>query len=80
MLGTSLKAESGIWQDSIAFNESYGLSATLVGFLAKFIENLTAWYEFIQQDHTLEEWKARIQKLIGEFYQESNESWMRSCY
>lgn len=74
LLGTSLKAESGIWQDSIAFNESYGLSATLVGFLAKFIENLTAWYEFIQQDHTLEEWKARIQKLIGEFYQESNES------
>lgn len=32
LLGTSLKAESGIWQDSVAFNESYGLSATLVGF------------------------------------------------
>ncbi|WGE88932.1 exodeoxyribonuclease V subunit gamma [Actinobacillus arthritidis] len=74
LLGTSLKEESGIWQDSIAFNESYGLSATLVGFLAKFIENLTAWYEFIQQDHTVSEWQARVQMLIGEFYQESDDS------
>lgn len=74
LLGTSLREESGIWQDSIAFNESYGLSATLVGFLAKFIENLTAWHEFIQQDHTITDWKIRIQQLISEFYQESPES------
>ena len=74
LLGCCLKEEHHPWQDIVAFNESYGLSAVLTGAIAKFIENLTAWNHFIQSPHGLAEWKSRLTQLLSEFYQEQEES------
>lgn len=73
LLGTSLKEEAGIWQNTVAFNESYGLISEQVGYLANFLEKLTAWSQFLQEDHSAEEWKIALKQLSASFYQE-NES------
>lgn len=74
LLGTSLKEENHAWQGVVAFDESYGLSAELVGSLAKFIENLTAWSHFLADSHTAAEWQTALLKLIEQFYAENSES------
>ncbi|AKO46236.1 exodeoxyribonuclease V subunit gamma [[Haemophilus] ducreyi] len=74
LMGISLREENGIWQDSVAFNESYGLSAELVGYLANFIEKLSAWHQIIQQKQPIEVWQKQLSLLINDFYQENEES------
>ncbi|KAE9531149.1 exodeoxyribonuclease V subunit gamma [Ursidibacter arcticus] len=73
LLGTSLKEQNNSWQDVLAFNESYGLSAELVGSIAKFIENLTAWFSFIQYAQGIDDWKIQLTELINQFYADNNE-------
>lgn len=74
LLGNSLKNENNAWQDILAFNESYGLSAEVVGYLAKFIDNLSAWHQFLQQSHTIEDWQSALLNLINEMYQDNEHS------
>lgn len=74
LLGSSLKAENGVWADRIALDESYGLSAELVGKLANFIEKLTAWSKVLSQPHTISDWKKALLALISELYAENSES------
>ncbi|MGX3021084.1 exodeoxyribonuclease V subunit gamma [Ursidibacter sp. B-7004-1] len=73
LLGTSLKEQNNSWQDILAFNESYGLSADLVGSIAKFIEHLTAWFGFIQYAQEIDDWKSQLTELITQFYSDNNE-------
>lgn len=73
MLGTALKAENQVWQDVVAFDESYGLSAELSGNFAHFLENLTAWNALLQQPHTAEQWKANLFNLLEQFFQRESE-------
>lgn len=74
LLGISLKAENNAWQEIVAFDESYGLTAELTGYLAQFIENLTAWVSFIQQPQPLADWQTALNRLVSEFYQENEQS------
>lgn len=73
LLGTSLKAENNPWQGVLAFNESYGLAAEIIGSLAKFIENLTAWVTFVHKPHTLFDWKTKLIEIVDQFYQSNTE-------
>lgn len=74
LLGTTMKAEHQAWQSVLAFDESYGLAAESVGNLATFLENLTAWGEFIQQPQSPEAWHSSILRLIETFYTEDEHS------
>ncbi|QLB20883.1 exodeoxyribonuclease V subunit gamma [Vespertiliibacter pulmonis] len=74
LLGLSLKAENNAWQDILAFDESYGLSAEIIGYIAKFIQNLTAWVNFIIEPHSALEWKIMLTQLIQKFYQDNEEN------
>lgn len=74
LLGTSLTEENGIWENSLAFNESYGLNAELVGILANFIEKITAWAQFIQASHSIAEWQAELLKLKNALYQDNDKT------
>lgn len=74
LLGTSLKSENYSWQDTLAFDESYGLAAELAGSLAKFLENVTAWKAFINEPHSIIQWKEKLIQLISQFYAENSES------
>lgn len=74
LLGGCLKEENGIWQDSIAFNESYGLAAELVGKLAIFIERLKSWDNLLKGKYSILEWKVFLLQFIRDFYQENEAS------
>lgn len=74
LLGSCLKVENGVWQSLVAFDESYGLSAELVGILAKFIDNLTAWQQMSQQPHTIMQWQTALHRLINDFYLDDSDS------
>lgn len=73
LLGSSLKEENGIWQETISFNESYGLSSIIIGYLSQFITQLTQWNQFIQTEHSINEWQLAITQLIENLYLENNE-------
>lgn len=74
LLGSCLKEENGIWQNTIAFNESYGLSAERVGKLAEFIEKLTAWSVLSLESHPISTWKQALENLVKAVYQENDAS------
>ncbi|EFX90744.1 exodeoxyribonuclease V subunit gamma [Actinobacillus ureae] len=74
LLGTSLKEENGIWQDSIGFNESYGLTSELVGYLCHYLEKLSEWQQFIQASHSLDLWQQKLTELISDFYLDDTET------
>lgn len=74
LLGISLKAENSAWQEILALNESYGLSAEIAGSLAKFMADLTACIEFIQAPHSFSQWQLELTKWIDLYYQENAEN------
>lgn len=74
LLGTSMKAENSPWQEIVAFDESYGLSAERLGSLVKFIEILTAWQTLLQQAQTIDVWQGALTGLIEAIYQDDPES------
>lgn len=74
LLGYSLKEENGIWQESIAFDESYGLNATIAAALSEFIEKIMWWFDFIQSSHSISQWEMALEKVIDLFYQENSET------
>lgn len=74
LLGSSLKEENGIWENTLAFADSYGLNAELVGLLASFISHLLDWVKWIQQPHSLSEWHNAVKALIENLYQETAEN------
>ena len=45
LLGYALREENGIWQDSLGFDNSYGLKGRLAGALAQFIACLRDWHQ-----------------------------------
>lgn len=74
LLGSSLKEEQGIWENTLAFGDSYGLNAELVGRLASFIEALLAWVNFLQTPQPLAAWQQAIKNLTADLYQENAEN------
>ena len=74
LLGLSLKEDNGSWQGTLAFDESYGLSAELAGYLAKFVDDLTACIRFLQQPQHGEAWRVQLHAMINQFYQEELEN------
>lgn len=74
LLGSSLKAENGIWQSVVAFDESYGLNAELTGILVKFIDNLTAWQQRLQQPQPIEVWQSALMALLENIYLDDTDS------
>ncbi|QIW16497.1 exodeoxyribonuclease V subunit gamma [Pasteurellaceae bacterium RH1A] len=74
LLGASLKEQAGPWQDTLAFNQSYGLSAELAGSLAAFIGILGDWLTFLSQPHCFEDWQAQIRGLLANLYAENDKS------
>lgn len=74
LLGTSLKAEHGTWQSLVAFDESYGLSAELVGVLANLLEKLTAWQQLAQCPQPISVWQSALHQLRDSLFLEEAES------
>ncbi|QLB39927.1 exodeoxyribonuclease V subunit gamma [Mannheimia pernigra] len=74
LLGSSLKESHGIWENTLAFSDSYGLNAELVGRLASFVSVLLEWVKRIQLPQSLAQWHLAVKTLIADLYQENAEN------
>ncbi|MDP8162680.1 exodeoxyribonuclease V subunit gamma [Pasteurella skyensis] len=70
LLGSCLKEENGVWEATVAFDESYGLQSEISGQLSQFICKIIDWIEFLHHSHNMEQWKGRLKQLIEDFYLE----------
>ncbi|QIM68160.1 exodeoxyribonuclease V subunit gamma [Basfia succiniciproducens] len=74
LLGYAMRAENGIWQDSLGFDDSHGLQGKLAGLLAAFIERLYQWQQFLRNPHSYEEWGQALLELVDHFFLENEQS------
>ncbi|MDO4626475.1 MAG: exodeoxyribonuclease V subunit gamma [Pasteurellaceae bacterium] len=74
LLGYALSSEQGEWQQSVAFDDSYGLKGELVGALADFIAQLAHWYQKIQQSYSIREWQNILNELIEKVFDDNEAS------
>ncbi|WP_373819651.1 exodeoxyribonuclease V subunit gamma [Glaesserella sp.] len=74
LLGTSLTEKNNSWQDILAFDESYGLASVQSGYLAKFLQDLTAWSDFLSAPQSLGDWQQKLTEFIKQLYVEDEES------
>lgn len=72
LLGNALREEQGIWQDSIGFDNSYGLKGQLAGKLADFIARLQQWHQCLQSAYSAIEWRQHLLQLIDELFLADN--------
>lgn len=68
LLGYAMREENGIWQDSLGFDNSYGLGGQLAGKLAEFITCLSDWYEQMQQPQLALNWQENLTALLANFF------------
>ncbi|WP_044470344.1 exodeoxyribonuclease V subunit gamma [Mannheimia massilioguelmaensis] len=74
LLGYAMRAENGIWQDSLGFDQSHGLRGQLAGSLSAFIETLYQWQCFVQSTHSVNEWHAALVQLLEDFFAQNEET------
>ncbi|POY46627.1 exodeoxyribonuclease V subunit gamma [Avibacterium paragallinarum] len=68
LLGYAMREENGIWQDSLGFDNSYGLKGQLAGYLAELIEQLYQWHQTLCMDHPIEKWQQALSQLVETFF------------
>lgn len=73
LLGSALKEENGIWENTLSFDESYGLNAELIGILNDFLLQIVDWYEFAKDSYCSEDWKKTLNDLIFSLYPDSED-------
>ncbi|MCW9717204.1 exodeoxyribonuclease V subunit gamma [Avibacterium sp. 21-599] len=69
LLGYAMREENSIWQDSLGFDNSYGLKGQLAAYLAEFIEQLHQWYRTLCGEHSVEQWQQALFQLVETFFQ-----------
>lgn len=74
LLGSALGEQDGIWQNTVAYSQSYGLQSELVGKLADFIRHIEKWNQFVQQPHSISEWNQALNNLLADLFAENETS------
>lgn len=74
LLGSAMREADGIWQNSIAFDLSYGLTAQIAGKLGDLLQRLQQWHLQLQQTHGLGEWEEALQHVLQDFFAETEQS------
>lgn len=74
LLGTAMREADGVWQETVAFDFSFGLSAQLVGKLGEFLQQLQDWHALLQQTHRIADWQQALQNALQQFFIDSDDS------
>ncbi|SMB90176.1 DNA helicase/exodeoxyribonuclease V, gamma subunit [Pasteurella testudinis DSM 23072] len=74
LLGAAMRENDGIWQETVAFELSYGLNAQIVGKLGEFLDCLQHWHTVLQQEHSIEQWQQQLHWLLQTFFGENEHS------
>ena len=68
LLGFALSEQNAVWQETLGFNNAYGLKAQLVGNLVAYLECLQQWHQQLLQDHSMAEWQEILTALVDNFF------------
>ncbi len=68
LLGYAMSSEQGPFREQLPDDVIGSDAAALVGYLANFLEQLTAWRQRLAQPHTLIEWLPCCQQLLEAFF------------
>ncbi|PVX32386.1 DNA helicase/exodeoxyribonuclease V gamma subunit [Pasteurella langaaensis DSM 22999] len=68
LLGFAMREENDIWQESLGFDNAYGLKGQLVGLLAAFLARLQQWHQDLQGEHCMEKWQLILTALVDDFF------------
>ena len=74
LLGAAMRESDGIWQETVAFDASYGLSAQIVGKLGEFLDCLQRWHQLLQQQHSIPQWQQHLHWLLTHFFTDNEQS------
>lgn len=74
LLGFALPEENAIWQNTLGFDNAYGLKAQLVGNLVSFIECLQQWHQTMLTEHKMNEWQGILTTLVDNFFAQNNDN------
>ncbi|KGQ69743.1 hypothetical protein OA57_08845 [Chelonobacter oris] len=74
LLGSAMRQADGIWQQTVAFDSSYGLNAQIVGKLGEFLQRLQDWQRILQQSHDVAQWQQHLHWVLAHFFAESEQS------
>lgn len=68
LLGNAMREEQGVWQDSLGFDNSYGLKGQLAGKLADFVDSLYRWHQVLQSAYEGHQWRQHLLQMIEAFF------------
>ncbi|HDG1681379.1 TPA: exodeoxyribonuclease V subunit gamma [Kluyvera ascorbata] len=68
LLGYAMESEQGEWQEVLPYDESSGLIAELVGYLASLLMQLNRWRQVLTQTRSLEEWLPVCREMLNDFF------------
>lgn len=68
LLGYSMHSQQGDWHDVLPFDETRGLIAERVGYLAEFIHRLNQWRMQLSEIRTLDQWAPLLKQLMDDFF------------
>ncbi|TNH09116.1 exodeoxyribonuclease V subunit gamma [Testudinibacter sp. TR-2022] len=74
LLGTAMRENDGIWQNTVAFDLSHGLSAQIVGKLGDFLDCLQHWQSVLQQPQPIEQWQQQLHWLLTTLFCDNQQS------
>lgn len=68
LLGYAMESAQGEWQSVLPYDESSGLIAELVGYLASLLMQLNIWRRGLAQERPLEEWLPVCRDMLNAFF------------
>ncbi|MEG0099662.1 MAG: exodeoxyribonuclease V subunit gamma [Citrobacter sp.] len=68
LLGYAMESAQGEWQSVLPYDESSGLIAELVGYLASLLMKLNLWRRGLAQERPLEEWLPVCSDMLNDFF------------
>ena len=68
LLGYAMESRQGEWQSVLPYDESSGLIAELVGYLASLLMKLNLWRKGLSQARPLQEWLPVCRDMLDDFF------------
>lgn len=74
LLGYTMTCQLDSWQDILPYENTKGLEAELVGYLADFIMAIAEWSEILSRPHSIAQWQNMCLELLDKFFIVDSES------
>ncbi len=68
ILSQAISQDEGLWQQTLAFDETYGLKSEISAKLCSFVMILQDVMRLMQSDHSIDKWQEKLKKCIDTLF------------